>query len=472
MPAVESTSVGFRLRMAPSDLSIYPDAAKLVWYGLVLKYGLEAKLRDLRRGKDKDGVIHPLAPGTIKNRKSEVGPVTKSAPRGIPSLDRSRVMSLLTGRAHTSSCEIYWGFDSITGRSFAVVLHEWADHQGHDVFGLSQASRDWTLDRASRDWDRWLASAAAARILARPGIPGAKLARPAAVLRPVAKVPIGGTDLSRYDLAGGEDEIKRAIDAGRFPGFRRLNTRGEQWKPQTGDDQAPGQGLAPKPLKPKPTPTPKSFPKPEPTPTPKPVGFIVAGNPPQSAIDEFSAMHATLSKHVQEKLENAGFKHVFAERLIDHYPELKGVSPRGWGSGTWDNSDGVANWDRKEILIARTRKMSGTTGIYTESTRLRGVFFHETGHGLDIALGRHQIQGFEFTSQNPWFEAYANDFANIDAQNKAKLSYYIQEGDAGRQETFAELFANVYNASVLGERIDIYFPRCMALLRSTLESLK
>jgi len=70
--------------MQPSDLSTYPDAAKLVWFDLVVKHGLTANRRDLRRGKDKDGNIHPLSPRTIKYRRSEVGPVTKTAPRGVP----------------------------------------------------------------------------------------------------------------------------------------------------------------------------------------------------------------------------------------------------------------------------------------------------------------------------------------------------------------------------------------------------
>ncbi|MGA7500282.1 MAG: hypothetical protein WBX00_26420 [Isosphaeraceae bacterium] len=254
--------------MQPSDLSTYPDAAKLVWFDLVVKHGLTANRRDLRRGKDKDGNIHPLSPRTIKYRRSEVGPVTKTAPRGVPALDLSRVMSLLTGRAHTSSAEFWWKFDSHTGRSFAEILHYWADDQGHDVFGLSPQGRDWTLDKASRDWDRWLASPAAEKVLVHPGIPGAKLLRKAEVLRPIAKTEIGGTNLAEYDLfPGAELQIRRAIEAGTFSGFRRLNARGEQWRP--------GQGLGsgpiappPPPVKPKPSPVKPAAPKPAPTPKP------------------------------------------------------------------------------------------------------------------------------------------------------------------------------------------------------------
>ena len=92
---------------------------------------------------------------TIKYRKSEVGPVTRNAPRGIPALDLSRVMSLLVGRAHASTAEFWWKFDSVSGASFAKILHYWADDQGHDVFGLSPRGTAWTLARATSDWETW-----------------------------------------------------------------------------------------------------------------------------------------------------------------------------------------------------------------------------------------------------------------------------------------------------------------------------
>jgi len=261
----ESTQIGYRLRIQPADLSTYPDRAKLVWFDLVVKYGLQAKRRDLRRGKDKEGDIHPLAPRTIKYRRSEVGPVTKTAPRGIPALDLSRVMSLLIGRAHTTSAEFWWGFDSVTGDSFAKILHYWADDQGHDVFGLSPQGTAWTLARAMKDWEAWKASPEAQRLtVGRPGIPAARQVR-----KPLPKVTfMGRVDLENMDLAGHEAQIQKAIEAGRFTGFRRLNARGEQWKPGHGLGPGPIKPPPPKPAPPKPAP-PKPAPKPElPAPTP------------------------------------------------------------------------------------------------------------------------------------------------------------------------------------------------------------
>ncbi|HMF38318.1 MAG TPA: hypothetical protein VKF17_16865 [Isosphaeraceae bacterium] len=260
----ESTAVGYRLRMQPPDLSTYPDSVKLQWFEWVTELGIERKLVELRKGWDRYGKTHPLKPRTIKYRKSEVGPVHKRAPRGIPALDLSRVMSLLTGRAHLSSAEFWWGFDSVTGASFARILHYWADDHGHDVFGLSPAGTAWVEAEAMKKWAEWKAAGGYTRPAV--NLPGAKPVRKAAIRRPIRKIEIPGRmDLENMDLAGGEAEIRRAIAAGRFPGFRRLNLRGEQWKPGAGIPH-----LQPPPKFPPKPPPPTAPPKPAPVPKPPP----------------------------------------------------------------------------------------------------------------------------------------------------------------------------------------------------------
>jgi hypothetical protein len=231
-----SEAIGYRLRMQPPDLSTFPDRVKLMWFQWVVDLGLARKDLELSKGWDKDGNIHPLAARTIRYRKSEVGPVTKNAPRLIPALDRSRVRSLLTGRAHTTSAEFYWGFDSVTGESFAVILHYAAD-AGHDVFGLSSQGTAWVEAEAGKKWRAWKAAGGT--------VPGAvtgprestsaKSIRKAEVKRPIKKVEVKGRmDLKNFVLSSSGDKLNKAMQLGEFSGFRRLNTRGEQWKPGIG----------------------------------------------------------------------------------------------------------------------------------------------------------------------------------------------------------------------------------------------
>ena len=158
---------------------------------------------------------------TIKYRKSEVGPVHPTAPRLIPALNLSRVRSLLTGRAHSSSAEFWWKFDSVTGESFAVILH-YAAEAGHDVFGLSPQGTAWVAREATKRWRAWIAGGGGIR--ATQEVPDAKVSRKPAFRQPVRKIevkqPISKVDLSRYDLKAGEKSlIEKAIAAGRFQGF-------------------------------------------------------------------------------------------------------------------------------------------------------------------------------------------------------------------------------------------------------------
>jgi hypothetical protein len=238
----ESTAVGYRLRgFAPSNLATYPDRVKLMYWQWVVDLGLGRKDKELARGWDKDGKIHRLKPATIKHRKSEVGPVHPTAPRLIPALNLSRVRSLLTGRAHTTSAEFWWKFDSVTGASFAVILH-YAAEAGHDVFGLSPQGTAWVAREATKRWRAWIAAGGGIRATQEvPGVFGGRKTesggrkKESVFLRPLSSVlrPVKKVDLTRYDLTGGEKSlIEKAIAAGRFRGFRRLNMRGEQWKPQ------------------------------------------------------------------------------------------------------------------------------------------------------------------------------------------------------------------------------------------------
>jgi hypothetical protein len=229
----ESTQVGYRLRMQPTDLSTYPDRIKLMWFQWVVDLGLERKDKELSRGWDKNGNVHRLKPKTIRYRKSEVGPVHPTAPRLIPALNLSRVRSLLTGRAHTTSAEFWWKFDSVTGASFAVILHYQAEEYGHDVFGLSPTGTAWVEREATKKWRAWIAAGGGLRATAEA--PGVQASRKPVFLPPVRKVevrqPVAKVDLSRYDLTGSEKSlIEKAIAAGRFHGFSRMNLRGQQWK--------------------------------------------------------------------------------------------------------------------------------------------------------------------------------------------------------------------------------------------------
>jgi len=229
---VQSTQVGYRIRgIEPPDLATQPDRVKLMYWGWIVELGLKAKDAELARGLDKDGAkLRPLKPESIKHRKSEVGPTHKTAPPLEPALKRSRVRSLLTGRAHTTSAEFWWEFDAVSGRSFAEILIAQRDAYGRDVFGLSPAGVASIRATALSRWNAWKARGA-------PAPPPARTPTGQLVKTPVRKIKVTGrTDLENATLGAHADEARTraSIDAGLHTGFRRLNAQGEKWTPPNG----------------------------------------------------------------------------------------------------------------------------------------------------------------------------------------------------------------------------------------------
>src|SRR5208283_2832452 len=140
----DSTAVGYRLRTHAAVGPVHVPGrreAGVVRPGGQARTDGQSPRSAARQGQGREHsslvAAHDQVPAERSRPRNEDGPARGSG------LDLSRVMSLLTGRAHTSSAEFWWKFDSHTGRSFAEILHYWADDQGHDVFGLSPQGRDW-----------------------------------------------------------------------------------------------------------------------------------------------------------------------------------------------------------------------------------------------------------------------------------------------------------------------------------------
>lgn len=141
---------------------------------------------------------------------------------------------------------------------------------------------------------------------------------------------------------------------------------------------------------------------------------------------------------VRRLLEANGTKIVVGDKVSGVYPELKGVQPRGWPPGsTWDNADGLYSPGDKTAVVTERRVDDGKD---VKNERAEGVFKHEVGHAVDHAMGN-------FSQTDEFKEAYDKDVANLSAADKAKLAYLLQPGNAGKSETFAEVFGAINGSS-------------------------
>ena len=155
-------------------------------------------------------------------------------------------------------------------------------------------------------------------------------------------------------------------------------------------------------------------------------------------------------------LNNGGSKITACLRITDAYPELKGVRPRGWPDGsTWDDCEGFARG--RDVTVSQTRRIS--TGEFIDSSRIGGVIRHEAGHALDAVLN-------DISSSSDYLVEYNKDIALLKLTKDYDLHTYLtQEGAAGRQETFAEIFAELCGGHSGGEAPAAAFPNTTKIIK-------
>src|SRR5574337_824879 len=150
--------------IAPPDLVTAPTEYRQQFWQLVVPIVLRVKDQELARGLDAVGEsLRPITATTRRDRRSAMTPSGKGSPTApplMPAYQKSRVRSLLAGRAFATHCELYWRYDPFSGASFDVILNYQRD-KGRDVFGISDAGRRKIRIQSWAAWTRWKTSGAA-----------------------------------------------------------------------------------------------------------------------------------------------------------------------------------------------------------------------------------------------------------------------------------------------------------------------
>lgn len=190
----------------------------------------------------------------------------------------------------------------------------------------------------------------------------------------------------------------------------------------------------------------------------------------------------SLPPSIAETLAENDISIAVGDRMTSIAPELKGQHPRGYPAGaTWDWSTGAFMPEKREIIVSETYRMAGTkVFVSPTSFEIRGTLAHETGHGVDRALGRASKQ-FYYESRRPEFiAAYKLDAKGVRAAGKAdplgiiqgRYRYYMQKGDAGPSEAFAESFAQIINGPRFGKDMAKMFPRVTAYIQKLIDDME
>ncbi len=170
----------------------------------------------------------------------------------------------------------------------------------------------------------------------------------------------------------------------------------------------------------------------------------------------------TLPSKIRNRMAKANIRIRTGELVSDISPKTKGVRPRGWTQGTtWDNADGfysgsgVPGGTNDVAVTEKYIRWGGPLPPGAKETssftfRIPYIVRHEGGHGYDEAVGIMRA-GKRYSSSPAFKRAYKIDLANIKSPrfkgDFEDVSYFVQPGSAGREETFAEVFNEIMSGS-------------------------
>ncbi len=179
----------------------------------------------------------------------------------------------------------------------------------------------------------------------------------------------------------------------------------------------------------------------------------------------------SLPQSIVHAVEQAGYRVILAPTLTIAIPRLVGQHPPGYPTdATWNHADG-GTFAGKIIAIAQQHALYGLPGtvIDTSMQRAATLVRHEYGHALDRIC--------QFSQNENFIQAYFKDVHNIQSDLGKwrsvmdELEYCLQAAEAGRAETFAEIFAELQGGgTATALRLIDAFPKTTALIESWLKT--
>lgn len=184
--------------------------------------------------------------------------------------------------------------------------------------------------------------------------------------------------------------------------------------------------------------------------------------------DQIRDAHARLPKAVQDLLSSKGIKIHAPRKTSQIDPDLAKIGARGYTSGgTYENAGGYYD-PRKKIMVINELTAIGSTGRYKEEIGTAHTYVHEAGHAVDDALGNvSKSRAFRVA----YFEDVSRFKKTADPKEIANYAYFLQSGDAGPSEMFAEQFAQQFQSRYDIKRLKEHFPRSAAYMDKIIKGL-
>lgn len=157
-----------------------------------------------------------------------------------------------------------------------------------------------------------------------------------------------------------------------------------------------------------------------------------------------------------------------SHHLSEVYPELKGITPRGWAPGTtWDAAEGLYHGTKKQVGCSEFVKYAEDMD-WQAGRSPKDVLPHEIGHAFD------DTGVIKYSASSDFKKAYKKDLKRIEKEkiDTTQYYYFLQSGDVGRSELFAEGFSNLYGGN-LATHLDLpaVFPESIKQIKQIVKEL-
>ncbi len=197
------------------------------------------------------------------------------------------------------------------------------------------------------------------------------------------------------------------------------------------------------------------------TKTPDSLPLILAKKSADSEYIEKSVRKALekIPKSIRDRLGIWGLKVQIVPSLIDADPGLRGGRPSGYThGGGWDNCPGRFDSARRTIFIGERNGWRNQPMALNQGAE--GITVHEFGHAFDDQANCSRSADFK--------KAFAEDTKSLTNELRTIYQVYLQEGEAGPAEMFAELFHCYFSSETSHRSMEMakQFPKCYSYVES------
>lgn len=206
------------------------------------------------------------------------------------------------------------------------------------------------------------------------------------------------------------------------------------------------------------------------------IDLVTSVNASVEHVKELQAAFDSQPDKIKNLLRSQGWQVVATRKISTAMPELREVKPRGWPPGsTWDNASALCDASTKRIVIAEN-SLQGLDGPAAKELKVGhtlGRCCHEIGHAVD-----HALKGASETAE--FKQAYEKDLKDQeklpDAERKwmkEAFAYFLQPGEAGRQEAWADLYAASIgkNSYPVNKDLSKYFPGAFKIVQTQISKI-